>query len=188
MSRVERDEVPASSSRIRATPPLRWLPRVSAAFLPVLVVGLSVGFEFARAASGEPIRGSATVEKAGVLKVDGHKLKLYGIHNPASGQACVRNAKPWNCAEGARTALRQHLEGHTVECVPEESDKHVARCRIGDVDLSALLVREGWAKADRDVGDDNYIDEEKEAARARRGIWADNENPEEVRRQQQRNY
>ena len=59
---------------------------------------------------------------------------------------------------------------------------------MDDVDLSALLVREGWARADREESGKKYVDEEKEAKKARRGIWADDDNPEEVRRQQQRNY
>ena len=71
--------------------------------------------------------------------------------------------------------------------MPTEEDDDVPRCTLGDVDLSALLVREGWARADRDVTKD-YVGEEKEARKARRGIWATDENPEEVRRQQQRNY
>ncbi|MGH8516901.1 MAG: thermonuclease family protein, partial [Panacagrimonas sp.] len=113
----------------------------------------------------------------------------YGIISPKGGQSCHRGAKPWNCGEAARTALRRHVDGHKVSCMPEESDDDVARCHLGDTDLSALLVREGWARADRDVSGKRYVDEEKEARKARRGIWAtDDENPEEVRRQQQRQY
>lgn len=173
-------------------PRRRWLPHASAAFVPILVLGLSLSFELARAESRsksdeEPIRGKAEVVKQGVIEVKDHKFKLYGIVNPKGGQDCQRGAKPWNCAEGARNALRRHIDGHKVSCVPEESDHDVARCHVGDTDISALLVREGWARADRDVSGKRYIDEEKEARKARRGIWAtDDENPEEVRRQQQR--
>ena len=162
-------------------------PRLSFSFLAILVLGLGLGFEMARAESDAAISGAARVVKPGVIEVQDRELALYGILNPKGGQACVRNAKPWNCAEGARTALRQHLEGRKVRCVPTEKDDDVARCTLGDVDLSALLVREGWARADRDAGKD-YVEQEKEARKARRGIWATDENPEEVRRQQQRNY
>ena len=171
----------------------RWLPRASAAFLPILVLGLSLSFEFARAESrggseAEPVRGKAEVVKPGVIEVKGNEYHLYGITNPKGGQACHRGAKPWNCAEAARSALRRHIDGQKVSCYPEDSDDDVARCHLGDTDLSALLVREGWARADRDVSGKRYADEEKEARKARRGIWAtDDDNPEEVRRQQQRN-
>jgi endonuclease YncB( thermonuclease family) len=85
--------------------------------------------------------------------------------------------------------LRRYVDGRRVRCQPRENDKREARCWRDDQDLAELLVREGWARADRDASDDKYVDEEKEAKRARRGIWATaEENPEEVRRQQQRNY
>lgn len=168
----------------------RGLRRTCAALLPVLVLGLGLGFNSgARADSDEAITGKARVVKPGVVEVKDQKFKLFGIHNPAGGQSCTRNAKPWNCAEAARTALRQRIDGRRVRCVPDESDDDFARCSLGDQDLSALLVREGWARADRDASGKEYVDEEKEARRARRGIWAtDDDNPEEVRRQQQRTY
>lgn len=162
-------------------------PRFSTTFLVILVIALGLTFELARAASDDVVSGKARVVRPGVIEVKDQKFELYGILNPKGGQSCLRNAKPWNCAEGARTALRQHIEGKKVRCVPTEEDDGVARCTLGDVDLSALLVREGWARADRDVGKD-YVKAEKEARKARRGIWATDENPEEVRRQQQRNY
>ncbi|MCC2655029.1 MAG: thermonuclease family protein [Panacagrimonas sp.] len=176
-------------SSISPAPRRQWWPRVSAAFLPVLILGFSASFGLARADSDDKaITGKATVIKQGVIEVKDQKFRLFGISNPGGGQSCHRGAKPWNCGEAARTALRQHVEGHKVRCVPEEKNDRVARCTMGDVDLSALLVREGWARADRDESGKKYVEEEKEAKKARRGIWADDDNPEEVRRQQQRNY
>lgn len=160
-------------------------PWFSTSFLVALVIALGLTFELARA--DEVVSGKARVVKPGVIEVKDQKFELYGILNPKGGQSCLRDAKPWNCAEGARTALRQHVDGKKVRCIPTEDDQDVARCTLGDVDLSALLVREGWARADRDVTKE-YVDEEKEARKARRGIWANEDNPEEVRRQQQRNY
>lgn len=172
---------PGGASRRRGA---RVLPP-TAALLSMLFVGIAV--ETARA--GEAVEGRARVTGPGVIVVGDRTFALYGVRNPKGGQSCVRNAKPWNCAEGARTALRQHLEDRTVRCVPERDNDDVARCSVGDEDLSALLVREGWARADRDVSGEDFLDEEKQARKARRGIWAtDDDNPEEVRRQQQRTY
>lgn len=163
--------------------------RMSVLFLPVLVIGMGLSYEIARADSNDDgvVTGRAHVLKPGVIEVDDRKFRLYGLDNPGGGQSCVRNAKPWNCAEAARTALRQHIEDRKVSCKPTKKNEHVARCTLDGVDLSALLVREGWARADREV-EKGYRQEEKEARKARRGIWATDENPEEVRRQQQRNY
>jgi endonuclease YncB( thermonuclease family) len=165
---------------------------MSHAFLPVLVLGLSCGFEIAQAHSNDDdddaVSGKAHVVKQGVIEVKDHKFHLFGIVNPGGGQSCVRDAKPWNCGEAARTALRHHVEGHKVRCVPNKDDDDYARCTMGDDDLSSLLVREGWAKANRETSGKTYTHEEKEARHARRGIWADHDNPEEERRQQQRNY
>jgi len=46
----------------------------------------------------------------------------------------------------------------------------IAFCTIGPCDLAALMVREGWALADRRYAND-YVDEEEEARTARRGLW-----------------
>lgn len=184
---MQRDDEVVPTSRGR-----RWLPRMSHAFLPVLVLGLSCGFEIAQAHSNDDdddaVSGKAHVVKQGVIEVKDHKFHLFGIVNPGGGQSCVRDAKPWNCGEAARTALRHHVEGHKVRCVPNKDDDDYARCTMGDDDLSSLLVREGWAKANRETSGKTYTHEEKEARHARRGIWADHDNPEEERRQQQRNY
>jgi hypothetical protein len=70
------------------------------AALILLALSLALPGELARAdkKKDDVVEGKAEVVNPGVIEVDGRKFKLFGIRNPASGQACVRDAKPCNCA------------------------------------------------------------------------------------------
>jgi endonuclease YncB( thermonuclease family) len=62
---------------------------------------------------------------------------------------------------------------HWVTCRGDNRDRDgqlIAVCTIGPYDLAALMVRKGWALADRRYASD-YVDEEDEARAARRGLW-----------------
>jgi endonuclease YncB( thermonuclease family) len=62
---------------------------------------------------------------------------------------------------------------HWVTCKGDNRDQAghlIAVCTIGPYDLAALMVRKGWALADRRYASD-YVDEEEEAKAAKRGLW-----------------
>jgi endonuclease YncB( thermonuclease family) len=138
-------------------------------------------------AAADTLSGAATVVDAGTLEIQGTKVRLHGIDAPNDDTPCLRDAKPWKCGEAAKAALRTHIEGKTVNCTavaaPDGSNAG-ADCKVGDENLNALLVREGWAMDRPSESKGAYKDAQKEAKKARRGVWAtDKDNPEEVRRQ-----
>ena len=165
--------------------------RISSVLVPVLSLGIGAAIPLTQLQAADTISGTATVVDAGTLQIQGKKVRLNGIEGPNDDQVCLRDAKPWKCGEAAATALNQHVGGKTVTCEavtgPDGSNAG-ANCSIDGGSLNALLVREGWAMDLPAESKGAYADAEKEAKKARRGVWAtDKDNPEEVRRQQMRN-
>ena len=167
------------------------LLRRGARHLPLVASGLVAAAIAWPAVGSESISGTATVRDAGTLEVQGKKVRLHGIETPKDDQVCLRDAKPWKCGEAAAAALRRHVDGKNVTCDAvnaSDGSNQGANCSIDGENLNQLLVREGWAMDLPAQSDGAYADAQKEAKKARRGVWAsDSDNPEEVRRQRMRN-
>lgn len=165
--------------------------RILLAFAPALIIGSAGVSSLGQAQAADTISGTATVLDAGTLQIDGKKVRLHGIEGPDDDQVCLRDAKPWKCGEAAATALRHHVDGRTVSCeavTGSDGANAGANCSIDGKSINTLLVREGWAMDLPTESRGAYADAQKEAKKARRGVWAtDKDNPEEVRRQRMRN-
>lgn len=99
-----------------------------------------------------------------------NEVRLVGIDAPEGRQTCERNGKAWACGEEARRRLEQLVGGRDLSCDVEDRDKHgrlLAVCRVGGVDVNRWMVEQGWA-----VSYGRYLDAERAAERAHRGIWA----------------
>lgn len=125
---------------------------VLAALLPALIAGAAC------AADVEVIDG-------GRLRIDGRETALWGLTAPAAAEFCVTRAgKPWPCGRRAREQVRAVIEGEDVRCAPKAPG--LAVCRVAGLDLGALLVKEGLAKAKGD-----YDALEQRAREAGVGLW-----------------
>jgi endonuclease YncB( thermonuclease family) len=101
-------------------------------------------------------------------------VRLFGVDAPEGTQPCMRDGRAWRCGDAAAAELRRLAGSRSVTCVQRDVDTYgrsVAVCRVGTTDLGAALVSAGFAVAYRRFSDD-YVDEEREAQRARRGVWA----------------
>jgi endonuclease YncB( thermonuclease family) len=81
---------------------------------------------------------------------------------------------PWRCGDAAEKRLRSLAEGRRIECHQKDRDRYgrvVAVCLAAGRDLNAEMVRSGLALAYRQFGLD-YVAQEEEARRAKRGMWA----------------
>lgn len=120
------------------------------------------------------------------LRLSGEELRLEGLDAPEYRQSCTdRAGRQVDCGRAARRVLQGMLARGMVTCELGRVDRYgrgLARCRQGETDINATLVREGHAVA---YGD--YRSEEAQAQAAGRGLWALNfERPETWRRGQGR--
>lgn len=121
------------------------------------------------------------------IEVDGVSIRLHGIDAPEMMQSCKATpaasgfktppAETWKCGLEARRALAHIIGRGKVTCAPTTVDLYgrtVARChtefRQGGADIGAEMVRAGLAWAFVRYSTD-YVEIEREARKARRGIW-----------------
>ncbi len=126
--------------------------------------------------------GRLRVSDGDSLSLDGVRVRLSGIDAPELAQTCRVAGADHPCGREARDHLVASIAGRPVVCAGAKLDKYrrrLGRCRAGDLDLNAEMVRSGWA-----VAYGAYEREEIEARIGRRGLWAgDFEWPEDFRRE-----
>lgn len=144
----------------------------------LVLVGLAVVSELVL--RREMLEGVAFAVDGDTLDLGGRHVRLAGIDAPELRQECTRDRRSssssgstsWACGDAARRRLEEALRKGAVTCTGSSLDKYgrpLARCVIGQMDLSDLMVREGFAVAYR--GRD-YAGAEADARAARRGIWS----------------
>ena len=105
---------------------------------------------------------------ADTIDIDGTRYRLHGIDAPESYQTCRAWGHTWECGKAATQAFRSHIEG--ISCSEASTDRYgraVGHCSVGDEDINAWLVRNGWAIAYYSA---DYVNEEAQAKAARLGI------------------
>lgn len=127
-------------------------------------------------AGAAEIVGRAKVVDGDSLTIAGRLVHLWGVDAPERAQTCGAPSGPWPCGQEARWALLNRISPHWVTCVEmsQAADGAIlARCYlagIGQQEVNAWLVAEGWALADRAVSD-AYVAEENKAQAAGKGLW-----------------
>ena len=126
------------------------------------------------AMGNESLTGVTSVIDGDTLDIHGTRIRLHGIDAPESTQLCLDpSQKPWRCGQQAALALAEKIGRSVVRCEKRDVDRYqriVAVCRLGDTDLNAWMVRQGWAVAYRRYSR-NYVQDENAAQQARVGIW-----------------
>lgn len=124
-------------------------------------------------ALAQSISGPASVIDGDTISLTGERVRLYGIDAPEIAQTCSRDAADWACGRSAQALLTQIAEGRVVECTPQDRDAYgriVATCRVGDRDLSQVMVREGLAIALAQAPDE-YREAENRAKAFGLALW-----------------
>lgn len=119
------------------------------------------------------ISGPPTVIDGETLEVQGRRVRLYGIDAPDIRQTCEIGSRTYNCGRISRTALMDLVAGVDVRCRLRGQTKQgvaLATCLAAGYDISAGMVHTGWAMAMPRQGT-VYSRIEKEAEKARRGLW-----------------
>jgi endonuclease YncB( thermonuclease family) len=126
------------------------------------------------AAAQSSFVGVASVIDGDTLDIHGQRIRLHGIDAPESGQFCKKDGKQYRCGQRAALELADKIGRSTVRCEQRDIDRYkriVAVCRLGNIDLNAWMVRQGWAIAYRQYSRD-YVDDESAAQASKAGIWA----------------
>ena len=104
----------------------------------------------------------------------GVPVRLFGVDAPALEQTCKHpSGRDFLCGRAAASFLLQTVRDRPVHCTGKVTNDFgylLATCDVDGKNLNALLVREGWALADR-MHSDAYVAEEEEAKAAKRGVW-----------------
>jgi endonuclease YncB( thermonuclease family) len=120
------------------------------------------------------ISGGARVLDGDTVEIAGTRIRLHGIDAAEGNQLCQRaGGGTWDCAGAATERLRGLMSGRTAACRVMYTDRYgrsVAACRVGDLDVQEVLVREGLAWAYRLYSRD-YVPAEEAARAEARGIW-----------------
>ena len=142
--------------------------RFRSLLVPILCIAAGIG-----PAVAQGVEGPARVIDGDMLEVRGITLRLHGIDAPESGQPCTRAGRAWDCGGWSAGELAR-LVASGVSCRQRDTDRYgrmVAVCLAAGLDVNAEMVRLGAAFAYRAYALD-YVEEEKDALFAERGIWA----------------
>ena len=135
------------------------------------------------------LSGVPRVIDGDTIQIGKTRIRLHGIDAPEAKQECTVDNKEWRCGKEATSALKDAIGDKKVNCSRKDTDRYgrvVAVCRVGDLDLNALMVRQGWAMAYRQYSMD-YVRDENLAERGERGMWrGDFVAPSEWRKKQKR--
>lgn len=123
----------------------------------------------------QTIVGRASVIDGDTIEIRGTRIRFHAADAPESAQNCQgANGQPYRCGQQAALALADKIGSATVTCRQTDIDRYqriVAQCSANGVDLNGWLVQQGYALAYRQYGTD-YVPQEDEARRAKRGLWA----------------
>ena len=107
------------------------------------------------------------------LELEGVSVLLHGVDAPEAAQSCRQGGQTWRCGLVATARLIEATLGWDLRCEEQGRDRNgrvVAVCRVGDLNLNAWLVSQGWALAERQASPD-YAAEQAGAVTAGSGIW-----------------
>jgi endonuclease YncB( thermonuclease family) len=119
---------------------------------------------------GRTVEGTVHVVDGDTLRMGDLPIRLEGLDAPELDQICRRGGRPYRCGEHAREALVRLVAGRPVRCRADGRDRYgrsLARCRVGERDLGAVLVEKGDA-----IAYGGYETEEARARTRRAGVWA----------------
>ena len=112
----------------------------------------------------------------GLLRSGATTIQLYGITLADRRKLCSSaSGARWACGALAFIALRNLVEKQTLACesTGTSDQNNIAVCRIGQTNVSAWLLQEGWAELSVEVRDKQYVDAAASGSAKSAGIWGD---------------
>jgi hypothetical protein len=109
------------------------------------------------APSGRPLIGVPDVLDTATLSLGGEVVRLFGVE--------------WAPGAGKPDDLTQYLRGREVTCQPA-GGRETYRCRVGEQDLSKVVLYNGGGKATAEATPELKTAEER-ARTAKVGVWSE---------------
>jgi len=121
------------------------------------------------------ITGHATIIDGDTIKINGTRIRFYGIDAPEISQTCLRDSLTYSCGLAARAYLQRLINNQTVICRTLDKDRYgrdVAKCfNYEKLDINGQMVSSGNAIAYLFFSRD-YADNQTNAKKKKLGIWA----------------
>jgi endonuclease YncB( thermonuclease family) len=125
--------------------------------------------------SASEIKGIPRIVDGDTVEIGQTKIRLSGMDAPETDQICLdAKAEKWACGIVARDELIRHSNRQAWECTTTGTDRYgrsLANCFIEGEDVSAWMVRSGWALSFARYS--HAYDADETAARdAGAGLWS----------------
>jgi len=94
------------------------------------------------------VTGSARIVDGDTIHISKTKIRLHGIDAPENKQFCNASGQEWPCGQEATQALVEAISDQSVTCKGGKRDRYkrlLAVCYVGNINLNAMMVRNGWA-------------------------------------------
>ncbi|NNE23063.1 MAG: thermonuclease family protein [Rhizobiales bacterium] len=146
--------------------------KIADGLLFVFLAGAAI--VFIRQFGADQVYSSVTVVDGDSLRDGLEDIRLHGIDAPEYRQNCSdAGGRDYPCGKRAARHLRKLVGGSSVTCRVIDTDRYdrtIGVCSAGGIELNKAMVEAGWAMAytRHSLG---YAAAEREAKRARRGIW-----------------
>jgi endonuclease YncB( thermonuclease family) len=98
----------------------------------------------------EAISGAPRIVDGDTIQIGATKIRFAGIDAPETDQVCLdAHGQRWACGIASRDELVKHSAGRPWECDLIGTDKYgrsLGKCFVEGEDVSAWMVRSGWAR------------------------------------------
>lgn len=166
---------PPKEARSNHGRPVRSTPKLSS-LLRAILAGWALSICTVAIADGL-ITGRASVVDGDTIDIRGERIRLDGIDAPESWQRCDdARGRSYPCGRAAAAALDAFLAAaRPTRCEYVQRDRYgrfVATCfRADGADVNRWLVRQGHALDWPRYSRGKYADAQRQAQRARTGMW-----------------
>ena len=135
-----------------------------------------------KASSIEKIEGVPSVTDGDTIKINGNKIRLFGIDAPEVKQSCKKPYisfsfyslyKKYNCGVISTEKLRDKISNKKISCLISNKDRYgrfIGECFYKKLNLNSWMVKNGHAVAYLKYSK-KFVAQENQAKKNKLGIW-----------------